>query len=50
MSLTLTEACIEQAEAELDNGDYDDYINNMTNWELIQFLERVETNHGQDLK
>jgi len=47
--MTLTYACMLQANEE--SLEYSgDYINDLTNWELIQFLERVQKNYGEEIE
>jgi len=42
--MTLSEACEDQAREETQGTfiAWMDYINGLSNWELIQFLERLE--------
>jgi hypothetical protein len=51
--MTLTEACTNQAVDELRAANsytpYWEYIDSMSNFELLQFLERVNTNYGKDI-
>lgn len=48
--LTLSEACMRQAENENDMMWWTEYIDRMSNTELINFLERVQKNYGGVMK
>jgi hypothetical protein len=52
--MTLTEACTNQAIDELKDANsyipYYEYIDSMSNFELLQFLERVNINYGKELE
>ena len=46
---TFAEACVKQAKAESDSGlTAEEYINRMTNYELLEFVERVIDLHKEE--
>ena len=50
--MTLSEQCELQAKTETLGTFifWKEYIDNLSNWELIQFLERLERNQTKELK
>lgn len=49
--MTLTDACFMQANNEIPPDICaKDYINAMTNFELLEFLERVQANYGKEIE
>lgn len=47
--MTLSDACMLQANQE--SLEYsEDFINELTNWQLIEFLERVQKNYGEEIE